>query len=187
MPRWEPGRQKAVPKRRNRLRSKYADRFEPIAEYDVPPKIVWNRAPGGPGRLYYYSLGKNYKKIVDEVTGAVTYYKLKDNAEPPQRPGTPASAPVVATPAEKLDAEHERGPQVRYKLGCKCWFVDTDGRWYLCEVVKRTPRPAAKMTIRPITGRDATREKSWPYDGDLEFRPKSTYFARLRPLKARQP
>lgn len=160
---------------RRDMRLKIAARaalYTAIREDQVPAGIEWRRAPGGKNAVnYYYSFGKTYKKVVDTVTGAAVYYKLIDE-------GTPMSANV--------DAEPKRAGQVRYRVGAHCWFVDTDSRWYLCEVISRA---AFRMTIRPVTGQDAEHVVPWPYGGDLEFSGKvgSRLYQRLRPLKDRKP
>lgn len=173
-----------MPKRPQK--SKFADRYQPIDASEVSSKVVWNRGAGRSHKACFYSLGKNYKKLVDLATGAVEYFKLKDTAEAPIHPWTPKPTATPTSSPVTIDAEPQRRLQVRYRLGVQCWYVH-EGRWYLCEVVKRTPKPRSKMTIRPVTGRDSTREVTWPFDGDLEFAPKSTWFAHLRPLRDRQP
>lgn len=175
-----------VEKRASR-KSKFADRYRAIDASEVSDKVVWNRGAGRSHKACFYSLGKNYKKLVDLATGAVEYFKLKDDAEAPIHPWTPKPTETPASPAEKIDADlAERKLKVRYRLGVQCWYVH-EGRWYLCTVVNRTPTPAPKMTIRSVTGKDSTREVTWPFDNDLTFSPKSTWFNHLRPLKARQP
>lgn len=173
-------------KRRVRMKSKYADRFVEIPESAVPSKIVWNRS-AGKGQLYYYSLGKNYKKIVDSTTGAATYYKLKDNEAPPIHPRTPAPQNTRATPAAQLDAEPVAKPRKRFKTGTHLWFVDTTGAWFLCEVVSWSKMH--RLVIRPVTGRDSERRVDWPYGHELEFPGVrgNRLYDRLRPLADKAP
>lgn len=144
---------------------------------DVPGGLVWKRSCGKPSVqvIVEYSMANLYKRVTDARTGDVVYYRL-------------LSADAPMTPAEQLDAEPQRELQIRFYVGSKCWFVDTDGRWYLCVVVARTPKPGARITIRPVLGYDDTREKPWPYGGDLEFpgMRSNPLFQRLRPLRARK-
>lgn len=157
-------------------RSKRAHLYTPIKAADVTPGLTWKRSVGKHTHVRVeYSFGNVYKRVTDTRTGDVIFYRLL------------AEAP--ATPAERIDAEPQKSGQVRYRLGSHCWFVDNDSRWYLCVVVDRKPLPQRRITIRPVTGRDAEREKDWPYGGELEFPAKDNnpLFLRLRPLKARRP
>jgi hypothetical protein len=147
---------------------------------DVPGGLTWKRGDGPPAinvAVEYSVMGKTYKRVTDRSTGEAIYYRLLVEEKP-------------MTPAEVIDAEPIKSAQkTQYRLGTKCWFIDSDGRWYLCVVAGRTPRPGSRVTIRPVTGLDAEREKPWPYGGELEFAATglSQLFKRLRPLRARQP
>ena len=168
------------------------DRYEQVAS--VPDNLRWKPAPWGsrprvPGsrreklppnsHTVMFSLGNEYKLVRTRATGEVVYYRLKDIEQ--------------KSPAEKIDTEPAKPEQVRYRVGCFCWFVDSDSRWYCCEVVERTGGDRAtagdahRITLRPVTGWDAERVKEWPYGDLLEFPslPANPLFQRLRPLKAR--
>lgn len=154
--------------------------YTPVRIEDVPKGLSWKLTPGAARNLGYvleYSMGRIYKRVTDKRTGDAIYYRLLDLPE--------------ATPAEVIDSEPTTGTptlggQTRYHVGNHCWFIDTDERWYLCTVVARTPH---RITIRPVTGRDADREKDWPYGGELEFpcNANNRVFQRLRPLRMRTP
>lgn len=126
-----------------------------------------------------FSFANTYMLVRMRATGAVTYYRLKDMPE--------------KSPAEKIDAEPTKKEQVRFRVGAQCWFVDTGGRWFLCEVVERTGHDRAtfgepgRIVIKSVTGWDADRKAPWEYGDLLEFpdKPNNPLFMRLRPLKAR--
>lgn len=91
----------------------------------------------------------------------------------------------------KIDAEPKRA-RGHYHVGAKCWFVETVG-WFLCEVTAYANR---RITIKPVTGKDAERQVDWPYGAELEFAADGNrgdpgtslrLYDRLRPLKARRP
>lgn len=88
----------------------------------------------------------------------------------------------------KIDAEPAR-PRAIYRVGMRCWFVEA-GRWFLCEVIANADR---RMTIKPVTGRDAERQVDWPYGDQLEFPTDGRrlgglrLYDHLRPLSARRP
>ena len=170
-----------VARREYRPRWKDYDAFERVDT--VPDGMKWMPTQGAPQASANFTvlrtIGDYYRLIRNRATGEVAYFKRKV-----------ADAP--ATPAAKIDAEPEREKQVRYRKGTFCWFVDTDGRWYCCEVVDRqapnTGDAAKRITIRSTTGFDAERVKAWPYGDLLEFPAKENnpLFLRLRPLKARR-
>lgn len=142
----------------------------------VPDGLTWKPAPHKPpkDKTILYSMGNIYKLVRDRVTGEVAYFMRED-------------ADNTKSPASAIDAEPAKPKQVRYNTGKHCWFVDTDNRWYCCEVVERKQTPD-RITIRPVTGWDAERVKEWPYSELLEFPAKDNnpLFKRLRPLKARR-
>lgn len=156
--------------------------YAPVATADVPGGLTWKPREGRPSKTVKVelSMGGLYKRSTDTVTGTVTYWRLL--TEQP-----------AATPAEIIDVEpepenHTLHGKRRYNVGVHCWFVDTDSKWYLCEVVARAPEPKVRITIRPVTGYDDTREKPWLYGDELEFpaRPNNRLFQRLRPLCTRK-
>lgn len=89
----------------------------------------------------------------------------------------------------KIDAEPTK-QRVQYRNGQQAWFVN-DGRWFLVEIVSND---RFRMTIKPVTGRDAERQVDWPYGAALDFRlPRNRrkdaglgLYDRLRPLSARR-
>ena len=85
-------------------------------------------------------------------------------------------------PADFDDPPRRRN---QYRTGGYCWYVNEWGRWFLCQVVRQE---RLRMWIRPVTGRDATRRVSWPFDNELEIvsRTDSPMYNRLRPLKDRK-
>jgi hypothetical protein len=146
--------------------------YEPVTS--VPEGLTWKPAMWG-GRAAnnitaMYSLGNIYKLVRVRATGAVTYYKLKDD--------------TTATPKEQIDAEPERKKQQRFRVGSQCWFIDTTGHWHLVEVVSREP---SRIVIKSVTGWDADREVPWEYGEALEFptSPTNRLFLRLRKLADR--
>lgn len=156
------------------------DQYTEIPASEVPDGMSWKPRKGRPNQSYtiLYSFANVYKLVRKLDTGAVQYFKLK---------GAPEKSP-----AAKIDAEPEKGPQVRYRKGTACWLVE-NGKWFCVEVVDRTGAnretwgEPARITIRPITGWDAERTTQWPYGDLLEFPsvPSNALFKRLRPLRAR--
>ena len=158
-------------------------KYEPVAPELVPGDLKWKFPRGMPNssmRVFLSTPGGYYKLVRDLNTGAVEYFKLKDQGP------APASR-------EKIDAEPEKKGQVRYRVGARCWFVDTGNRWYLVEVVDRVGADRAtfgepcKIVIKPVGTFDADKQAPWPYTPELEFPayPNNPMFMRLRPLKAR--
>ncbi len=146
----------------------------------VPEGLTWK--PGrGPqsGRTQganttLFSLGNLYKLVRVRDTGAVTYFRLRDQG------------PEKST-AESIDAEPAPLKQQRFHVGALCWFI-SEGRWFQVQVVSRTQGSTARIVIRSHTGWDAERQTPWPLAGDLEFpaKPSNPIFQRLRKLSARQ-
>lgn len=162
------------------------DEFAPVPAEQVPADLRWTTHRLTVRLHTEYNFGKTYKRSTDfTVTPhAVSYYKRID---------APDDTPLTGDRARAIDAEPEARKQLRYHTGKKCWFVDTDSRWYLCAVTKRFGK---RIAIRPVTGQDSTNEKIWPYGGsaegpsELEFSTaagNSNLYARLRPLKDKQP
>jgi hypothetical protein len=148
-----------------------------VAASEVPEGLRWTLTSGGgrPGvnNRTEYSFGWIYKRVLREGREP-EYYKLAD-IEPEKSPA-------------EIDAEPEpERTQTRYRTGSRCWFVDAGDKWFLCEVVERRSADSG-ITIRSITGCDASGQAQWGY-GELAFRrtPYSILWKRLRPLKARQP
>ncbi len=156
--------------------------YDPVAPETVPEGIRWKPATPHTGkrRAYTSMFGNLYRLVRTLATGEVQYFKLKD-------------ADVAATPKEKIDAEPEHKDQVRYRIGCQCWFIETADVWYLVEVVDRVGEDRStfgepkRIVLKSATGWDADRKVQWPYGDLLEFpaSPNNPMFARLRPLKDR--
>lgn len=85
----------------------------------------------------------------------------------------------------RIDAEPKPARQPSLRVGNRAWFIDTDTRWYEVEVVEKRGRAAT--TFKPVTGRDSTREKEWPYGALLEIGRNSKLRTRLRHINARRP
>lgn len=164
---WQKNRKKPPTKA-----AKIDERYEPIAV--VPDGLTWKPAPPYTAKNFtvLLSLGGIYKLVRTRETGAVVYYKLKDDTK--------------ATPAAQIDAEPQRKQQQRFHTGSQCWFVDTGSRWYLVEVVRRSDKPPA-ISIKSVTGWDADRTAPWGYGEELEFPASQAnpLFQRLRKLKDR--
>lgn len=151
--------------------SKSHSLYEPID--GVPEGLRWKPIVGCPNHAFTVMLsipGNRYKLVRDRSTGAVAYFKLKDEGPP-------------MSPPEVIDAEPEPEKQVRYHVGKLAWLVEY-GRWFLVKIVERKPR---RIVIAPESTHDADRLTEWPHGDLLEFpaRPSNPLFARLRPLKAR--
>lgn len=155
-----------------RDRSKRKDLYEQIPS--PPDGVKWKPGRGPADKIVtvmYSTPGEYYKLIRDRNTGDVVYYKLKDAA-------------AAATPKEQTDAEPERKKQQRFRVGAQCWYVTTEGRWFLCLVQSRRP---AHITLCPVTGWDAERQVKWTLPGFLEIRTGNPAFQRIRKLKDRKP
>jgi hypothetical protein len=161
--------------------------YEPVATESVPEGLKWKPSKGAHSKtqVTLFSFGNIYKLVRSLETGAAQYFKLK-------------GSDVAKSPAEKIDAEPgtesgRKKEQVRYRVGCKAWFLDTGNRWYLIEVVARigenreTFGEPKRIIIKSATGMDADKRTPWPYGAELEFpaKPDNALFMRLRPLKAR--
>lgn len=85
----------------------------------------------------------------------------------------------------RIDAEPEkqRGPTLH--VGSQVWFIDTTARWFLIEVVERAGKNNNRVTFKPVTGWDDTREVEWPYGNLLEFPTDSRLYLRLRHISVR--
>lgn len=154
-----------------------------ITVTSVPGGLRWVTRAGYHKNLTYetlFSINNTYKLMRVRNTGAVQYFKLKDE-------GTKASSP------EHVDAELTAPPQQRFRTGAHCWFVN-DTRWFLVQVVRRiapvlrwvkTPK---RIVIRSVTGFDALRRTPWSYGDELELiaDPHNRLFRQLRKLSARK-
>lgn len=136
----------------------------------VPDGLRWKPDRGVRKRavVLVSTPGSFYRLVRDLRTGEVRYFK---------KPG--ADAPK--SPAELIDAEPPKPKQVRYHVGKHAWFI-LHGRWYLVKIAGRDDR---HITVESVTGLDAERQSPWPHQGAFTFSPNSTWFKRLRPLKAR--
>lgn len=141
----------------------------------VPDGLTWKpgMGRGDAKNTTLMSLGNLYKLVRSRDTGAVTYYKHK------------SVDTDAKSPPEKIDAEPKK-KSVRFRQGTRAWFVDTGGRWFMVEIVRRADSPA-RIAIKSVTGFDADRTSPWSYGEELEFPAKhnNPLFMRLRKLSDR--
>jgi hypothetical protein len=156
---------------------KVDERYEACTLADIPVGVRWKPAPGQrpdcPWRTFF-TIGNVYKLIRILDTGAVTYFKLKEND--------------AVTPADKIDAEVvPKRERLRLSIGAHVWFVDTDDRWYELEVVEKNGSNGRRTTFKPVTGWNDKRDLEWPYGELLEFPTASALYQRLRSINTRRP
>jgi hypothetical protein len=144
--------------------------YTPVAT--VPEGLTWKPFGGAVNKTHVVllSLGNLYRLERNRETGEVAYFKHKD-----------VDAPKSS--AETIDAEPKK-KDVRFRVGSRCWFVDTGPRWYLVEIVRRADN---RITIKSVAPFDADKTAPWPYPEELEFvdNPKNPLLQRLRKLNAR--
>lgn len=113
------------------------------------------------------------KKSRVEAANEAAQISLADSAAPTDQ---------AALDRARIDAEPVPAKRSPLHVGSHAWFIDA-GRWFEIEIVERSPNT---VTVRSVTGWNATGEITWPFGDLFEFNLRSPIYKRLFPMSARR-